>query len=110
MRFTYDGRQMQTSVKTDAGKQPVWNETFFLEGIASDIEKGGKLRLEAFDEDTVSNDWLGATLTIPYTELVHTTDPIDHDLEILDKGANKIGNINIQTQYIWAEPPPESPE
>ena len=35
MRFTYDGRQMQTSVKTDAGKEPVWNETFILEDIAT---------------------------------------------------------------------------
>ena len=51
----------------------------------------GKLRLEALDEDTLTNDWLGATLTIPYTELIHTTDPIQHDLEILDKKANKVG-------------------
>ena len=97
MRFTYDGRRMQTSCKTDAGKEPVWNETFLLENIASQINNGEKLRLEAWDEDTMSNDWLGATLTIPYLELVHTTDPIEHDLEILDKNANKVGSLNIQT-------------
>jgi hypothetical protein len=57
------------------------------------------------DEDTVTNDWLGATLTIPYTELVHSLEPIQHDLEILDKKANKIGNVNLTTRYIWAEPP-----
>jgi len=62
IQFTYDGRSMKTTVKDDAGKAAEWNEEFLLEDIAKELAAGGKLRLEALDEDTMSNDWLGATL------------------------------------------------
>jgi len=97
---------MKTTVKGDAGKQAEWNEEFVLENIAREIDAGGKLRLEALDEDTLSNDWIGATLPIPYTELVGTTDVMVQKLEFLDKGGSEVGHVNVSTQYIWAEPDP----
>ena len=109
IQFHYDGRLLKTAVKPEAGKEATWNEEFVLEDIAREIAAGGKLRLEALDEDTLSNDWIGATLPIPYTELVGTADVMAQKLEFLDKGGNEVGHVNVSTQYIWAEPPPPAP-
>ena len=63
---------MKTSVQDDAGKSAQWNESFTLPNIAKEIACGGSLILEALDQDTMSNDWIGATQPQPYSELVIT--------------------------------------
>ena len=72
MQFKYNGKLLKTSVKAGAGKEATWNEEFTLDNIAREIASGNKLRLEALDDDTVSDDWIGATMPLSYSELVNT--------------------------------------
>jgi hypothetical protein len=60
------------------------------------------LRLEALDDDTLSDDWLGATMPLSYSELVNSSDKVMRKLEFVDKAGKEIGHINISTHYIWA--------
>jgi len=59
---------LKTTTKDNAGKNAQWNETFTLDNIQREISSGATLRLEALDDDTLSDDWLGATQPISYSE------------------------------------------
>ena len=103
VQFRYNGKVLKTSVKAGAGKEATWNEEFTLDNIAREIASGNKLRLEALDDDTVSDDWIGATMPLSYSELVTTSEKVMRKLEFVDKAGKEIGYVNISTQYIWAE-------
>ena len=100
VQFKYNGRLLKTSTKAGAGKEATWNEEFTLDNIAREIAAGNKLRLEALDDDTVSDDWIGATMPLSYNELVNTSDKVMRKLEFVDKAGREIGYVNISTQYI----------
>jgi len=102
VQFRYNGKVLKTSVKAGAGKEATWNEEFTLDNIAREIASGNKLRLEALDDDTVSDDWIGATMPLSYSELVTTSEKVMRKLEFVDKAGKEIGYVNISTQYIWA--------
>lgn len=66
------------------------------------------MRLEALDEDTASDDWIGATMPLSFGELVNSSDKVMRKLEFVDKAGKEVGYINISTQYIWIEGPNSS--
>ena len=109
VQFRYNGKMLKTSVKAGAGKEATWNEEFTLDNIGREIAAGGKLRLEALDDDTMSDDWIGATMPLAYSEMVTTSDKVMRKLEFLDKAGREIGHVNISTQYIRAEGAHASP-
>jgi len=76
---------MKTTTKDDAGKNAQWNETFTLDNIQREISNGGSLRLEALDDDTMSDDWLGATQPISLSELTRSSGDNFRTLELLSK-------------------------
>ena len=41
--------------------------------------------MEALDDDTVSDDWIGATMPLSYSELVNTSEKVLRKLEFVDK-------------------------
>jgi hypothetical protein len=100
VQFRYNGRLLKTSTKSDAGKKATWNEDFTLDNIHSEIRSGGKLRLEALDDDTMSDDWIGATMPLAFSELVHSSERVERKLYFVDKSGKEIGNVKISTQYI----------
>ena len=96
---------MKTSIKDDAGKQASWNEEFILENVEKQIQFGETLVIESFDQDALSSDWLGATVPITIANLIISSDTVKHTLVLNDKKGTKTGDVNIITQYIWAQPP-----
>jgi len=100
IQFKYNGRLLKTSTKGDAGRRATWNETFTLDDIHREIRSGGKLRLEALDDDTLSDDWLGASHPISFNEFVYNSDRVERRLELIDKRGRECGYVNIQTEYI----------
>ena len=100
VQFKYNGRLLKTSTKADAGRRATWNEVFTLDNIHNEIRSGGKLRLEALDDDTLSDDWLGATQPMSFSELVHSSDKVERRLEFVDKRGRECGYVTIQTQFI----------
>ena len=61
IEFQFAGKDLQTTTKDDAGKEATWNEEFMLEDVAMEIKGKGMLKFNAYDVDTVMNDWIGAT-------------------------------------------------
>jgi hypothetical protein len=76
---------MKTTTKDNAGKNAQWNETFTLDNIHREISNGGSLRLEALDDDTMSDDWLGATQPISYSEFTRSSGDLYRTLDLLSK-------------------------
>ena len=103
IQFRFNGKLIKTSVQAGAGKEATWNEEFTLDNVQREIAAGGKLRLEALDDDTMSDDWLGATQPLAYSELVMSSDKVVRKLEFLDKAGKEIGSVNISTQYIGGD-------
>jgi hypothetical protein len=48
----------------------------------------------------MSDDWIGATLPLLYSELVHSSGSVDRKLYFVDKVGKEIGSVKISTQYI----------
>lgn len=68
MQFTYGGRIFKTEVHDDAGKHAIFNETMILEDVSLFLDK--MLAIEAYDEDTISNKYLGITNGLKFDTLV----------------------------------------
>ena len=79
-----------------------WNEEFTLDNVAREIAAGGKLRLEARDEDPGIDDWIGATMPIAYSELCASQGRYPRKLEFVDKQGIEVGNVHVETEYIWS--------
>jgi Ca2+-dependent lipid-binding protein len=57
IRITYKGQIYQTKVLDEAGKTPVWNESFIIElDHLDDV-----LHIVCYDEDVITNDFVGET-------------------------------------------------
>ena len=97
IRFRYNGQIYKTSTRAGAGKNATWNENFTLENVDREISSGGTFRLEALDDDTVSDDWLGATRPMSYNDLMNSSG--DRRLELYDKSGREVGHVYIQTRY-----------
>lgn len=78
IKFKYNGKDVQTDVKDDAGKAAEWNEKFCLTQVADQVESGKRLILEAYDKDLMSSDLLGKTKGISYVSLVENEDLKNH--------------------------------
>ncbi|KAJ4751173.1 Calcium-dependent lipid-binding (CaLB domain) family protein [Rhynchospora pubera] len=64
----YRSQERKSSIKREAGKNPVWNETFKFSINTSDLQH--KLVLKLMDHDTFSRDDYIGEATINMTDLV----------------------------------------
>ena len=53
----YSDRLFKTEVHDDAGKHAIFNETMILEDVSLNLDK--MFVIEAYDEDTVTNTFIG---------------------------------------------------
>ena len=106
--FNYQGKQMQTTVKEDAGKFAKWNERLQLNNIQKSIKNNETLVLEAYDKDPVGSDFLGSIQPMFFTNLEQYEGRAVHNVDLLDKHKKIAGNIKFKTELIWKEynPPP----
>ena len=70
LQFHYDGIDLKTEVKDDAGLQAKFNEQFVLENIDAPAKNGEELVIKAFDKDVGSSDLLGSANPITYIKMV----------------------------------------
>ena len=70
MQFKYDGKEIRTTVKDDAGKHAIFNEEFILENMEKAVKGNQSLVLESFDKDPTGVDWLGEIKPIAFAELI----------------------------------------
>jgi hypothetical protein len=55
----YQGKEISTTVKDDAGKFAQWNEKFVLKNVMKSIKHNEPLILQAYDKDPIGADHLG---------------------------------------------------
>ena len=70
IQFMYNGKQVKTDVKDDAGLNAEWNEKFCLTDIESQIQSGKRLVFEAYDKDIGSSDLLGQSKRLSFVSLI----------------------------------------
>ena len=68
LQFKYGGRVFSSKVHDDAGKHAIFNETFILEDVSEYLQK--ELEMEAYEEDTLMNKYLGIAKGIKFESLV----------------------------------------
>ena len=71
MKFEYGRGSFETTVKDDAGKYAVWNEQFVLHGINHEVEANKGFKLEAYEKDIASSDFLGRIKEISWKDAFH---------------------------------------
>jgi len=80
-----------------AGKKAKWDQVFTLADVGSAT---GDLRLEAVDEDTLADDWIGATDRLPYSDLLENPGrPQKRKLALRDKSGKEVGQLKFTTVY-----------
>lgn len=85
----------KTTVKQEAGKSPVWNESFFF--IISSLDS--KLSLVVQDEDVTTNDIVGTTdVELRQDILKVSTDWIERTAELNYKG-KVAGRLSYSTRF-----------
>ena len=103
LQFNYGGRVYKTQVHDDAGKHAIFNETFVLEDVSEYLKKN--LVIEAYDEDTLTNKFIGEAKGIKIDTLIK--DGVQEFNEVVnDKKGKKTGSITFSVKYIWEEPDP----
>jgi len=55
----YQGREIKSTVKDDAGKFAQWNEKFNLKNVLKSVKDSEYFVLKTYDEDPVGRDFLG---------------------------------------------------
>ena len=108
IKFAYGRGTFETTVKDDAGKYALWNETFTLGNIAAQVQAGGSLVLEAFEKDLASSDFLGRIKPITFQSLADFEGAMKHNVEIFDEKKQKAGSMRFSTLLHWVDyvPPP----
>lgn len=56
--WEYAGQTFKTTVKTDAGKKPVWNEVFKLTIAKKDLGHNDVIHFSVMDKENVTKDKL----------------------------------------------------
>lgn len=107
MKFKYNGKDVQTDVKDDAGKSAKWDEKFCLTQVMDQVLSGKRLILEAYDKDLMSSDFLGQTKGISYVSLVENEELKTHNVQLFDKEKKKAGDLVMTTQFIFVPNDPE---
>ena len=107
IKFKYNGKDVQTDVKDDAGKAAEWNEKFCLTQVADQVESGKRLVLEAYDKDLMSSDLLGKTKGISYVSLVENEELKNHTVQLFDKVKKVAGTLILTSQFVYVPPDPE---
>jgi Ca2+-dependent lipid-binding protein len=67
VKWVWQKKNYHTTTETDAGKEPVWQETFKL--AITDFMNGDKIKFEVMDENVMKDALIGAC-DIPITDLV----------------------------------------
>lgn len=106
IKFLYNGKEVETDVKDDAGKAAEWNENFCLPQIEQQVLSGKGLVFRAYDKDLASSDLLGQSKPQSFLKLVENEEIQRHDLTLFDQD-KKIGQLIVQTQFIVVPADPE---
>lgn len=106
IKFTYEGKSLQTDVKDDAGLAATWDETFQLPNIKGQVANKGSIVFEAYDKDPLSSDLLGVTDPLDFEDYVEDDRVHDFDLVLFEENGQKAGNVLISTQLIFFLPDP----
>lgn len=109
MKFSYARGGFETTIKDDAGKYALWNESFTLHGIRNQVEENRTLKLEAWEKDIASSDFLGEMKEVTWKELTDWEGLVKHNVDIFDKKGTKSGSCKFTTQLNWIEYKPPSP-
>mgnify|MGYP000391866202 CR=1 FL=1 len=84
MKFDYGRGGFETTVKDDAGKYALFNETFTLHSIKNQVDDNRTLKLEAWEKDIGSSDFLGAIKEISWKELTDWEGLVKHNEDLFD--------------------------
>jgi hypothetical protein len=99
MKFEYGRGSFETTVKDDAGKYAVWNEQFVLHGINHEVEANKGFKLEAYEKDIASSDFLGRIKEISWKELTDWEGFSKHNVDIFDDKGVKSGSCKFSTNF-----------
>ena len=97
MSFEYGRGKLETTVKDDAGKYALFNESFTLHCIKNQVEDNKGLKLEAWEKDIASSDFLGEIKEISWKELTDWEGLVKHNVELFDKKGVKTGSCKFST-------------
>lgn len=110
LQFMYEGLELKTEVKDNAGLKANFDDIFLLENIEGEIKLGKDLVMEAYDEDIASSDLLGKANPLSYVSLIQDEKEKTFDLDIFHE-CKKTGNVKFSTRFVWYEPdPPPNPK
>jgi Ca2+-dependent lipid-binding protein len=104
--FKFQGHELKTDVKDDAGKSAKWDETFQLPNIMAQIRDGGSLTFEAYDKDVASSDLLGATDPVDFEDIVQDDSLKEWNLDLFDQSGEHMGNVKLSIQLVYSKPDP----
>ena len=104
--FEYQGQELTTDVKDDAGKQAKWDETFELPNIYTQVRDHNTIVFKAFDKDIGSSDLLGATDPLEFLELCTDETVKEWELPLYEAHGEQNGFIKLSTQHVPAKPDP----
>ena len=94
IKFLYNGKEVETDVKDDAGKAAEWNENFCLPQIEQQVLSGKDLVFRAYDKDLASSDLLGSSKPQSFLKLVENEEIQKHDLTLFEND-KKIGQLVV---------------
>jgi hypothetical protein len=109
MSFAYGRGKFETTVKDDAGKYALFNESFTLHGIKNQVEESKALKLEAWEKDIASSDFLGEIKEITWKELTDWEGLVKHNVDLVDKKGVKSGSCKFTSSFNWVEYKPPKP-
>jgi hypothetical protein len=64
---------------------------------------GLELQFNAYDEDTVQDEWLGTTEPIPWQDFVENSVEIVHQVKLHDKKFKNIGTLKYKTKFVFLD-------
>lgn len=100
-KFEYGQDWIKTEVQDDAGKHAEFKDVFRLDDIYERILNGEEFQLNAYDEDVLSDDWLGATEADLWQSFVLDQERHEHELTLMDKKFKKTGTVKFWTQFVF---------
>ena len=83
--FLQGDKLCRTKTADDAGKHAVFNESFKLDRIQTQLEADDEVTFQAFDEDIGSSDFLGQTKPFPYLKFCQTEKAQEFEFDLFMK-------------------------
>lgn len=89
--WEYEGNQYKTTTKDNAGKKPVWNETFNMTVSKKDVGCGQNIQFSVMDKEGLGKDKLIADAAVSIDSLLRNG---DNDVPIMFK-SKVAGNLHL---------------